>query len=221
MVLLNSQMKFRKDARSSLFYNEFRYCIAWHIKHAHMLRVLNTAQIQQRIHYRNGTTRDLYRNSPVTEDQAQTLLEACDYLNSRLNPYRKNVSTSHVWFYTNHPADFDRLESFEGSRIESGTEADVCLEPGVVTLTRPQHEYRTYFKERWLGSDQLSTIIRYFGSRATQFRLSPGFRMLVEGQRIWMTANHFVDHNEPHADFLINLACPGIVRKTLPIVARG
>jgi hypothetical protein len=45
--------------------------------------------------------------------------------------------------------------------------------------------------------------------------------MLVEGRRMWLMGNYFVDHNEPQADFLINMAVPGIVKKTLPIVARG
>ena len=221
MVLSDSQMKSKTARRNSLFYNQYRYCITWHIKHAHMLRVLDPQQIQQRIHYRNSTTRDMYRNSPVLEDQAQTLLEACDYLTSRPNTFRKNVSSGIVWFYTNNLEDFDRLAAFENSTVESISEADVCLEPGVVTLTRPRHQYRTYFRERWLSQDQVTAIKRYFGARPSQFRLSPGFRMLIEGTRAWMTANHFVDHDEPQADFLINMACPGIVRKTLPIVARG
>jgi len=45
--------------------------------------------------------------------------------------------------------------------------------------------------------------------------------MLVNGRRMWLMGNYFVDHDEPQADFLINMAVPGIVKKTLPIVARG
>ena len=221
MVSLDSQMKPKTARRNSLFYNQYRYCVTWHIKHAHMLRVLDPEQIKQRIEYRNGTTYQPFKNSRVMEDQAVTLLEACDYLSSRPNPFRKNVSTGIIWFYTNHPEDFDRLAAFENSTVENISEADVCLKPGVVTLTRPRHQYRTYFRERWLSSDQVTAIKRYFSARPSQFRLSPGFRMLIEGTRAWMTANHFVDHDEPQADFMINLACPGIVRKTLPIVARG
>jgi hypothetical protein len=221
MALSDSQMKSKTAQRNSLFYNQYRYCIAWHMTHAHMLRVLDPQQVKQRIEYRNGTAYQQFKKNRVMEDQTITLLEACDYLSSRPNPFRKNVSTSIIWFYTNHPEDFDRLAAFENSRVESISEADVCLEPGVVTLTRPRHNYRTYFRELWLSSDQVSTIQRYFGARTDQFRLSPGFRMLIEGTRMWMTSNHFVDHNEPQADFMINLACPGMVRKTLPIVARG
>jgi hypothetical protein len=51
--------------------------------------------------------------------------------------------------------------------------------------------------------------------------MGPGFKKLVQGKRMWMAANHFVDHNEPNADFLINMAVPGIVRKTLPIIGRA
>ena len=83
-----------------------------------------------------------------------------------------------------------------------------------------KHLYRTYFRDRWLGNEELTVLRRYFDSRPDMFRLGPGFKKLVQGKRMWMAANHFVDHNEPNADFLINMAVPGIVRKTLPIVAR-
>lgn len=221
MALSDSQMKFKKIPRNSLFYNQYLYCATWHLPHAHMLRVLSQHQVLERITYRNSVTRQMYKQRPVLEDQAQALLEACDYLTSRPNPFRKNVSSGIIWFYTNNPEDFARLDVFEGARVESWVQADVCLEPGVITLNNPQHQYRTFFRERWLSQDQLTAIKRYFSTRPGQFRLSPGFRMLIEGTRMWMTANHFVDHDEPLADFLINLACPGIVRKTLPIVARA
>jgi hypothetical protein len=38
---------------------------------------------------------------------------------------------------------------------------------------------------------------------------------------MWLMSNYFVDHNEPRADFLINMAVPGVVRKTLPIIGRA
>lgn len=186
-----------------------------------MLRVLDHRRLLERVHYRNSVGHPLYGQNWVLDDQIQALAEACDYLTSRPNPFRKTVNTNNMWFYTNHPDDFKHLGAIEGSRVEYCTEADVCLQPGVITLNNPQHQYRTYFKDRWITREQLAAIMRYFDTRRDQFRMGPGFNELVAGRRIWLASNHFVDHNEPGAELLINLACPGLVRKTLPIVARA
>jgi len=108
-----------------------------------------------------------------------------------------------------------------GLVVTNRTQVRVSLQPDAVTLRNPRHAYRTFFRERWLKDHELRNIREYFQARPDQFRLSPGFEMLVTGRRMWLMGNYFVDHNEPQADFLINMAVPGIVKKTLPIVARG
>jgi len=213
-------MKFKKIAKNSLFYNQYKYCITWHLPHAHMLRQTSMPSLLERLYIRNSNVH-LYYKSPVKDHEQEALIETCEYLNSQPNPFRKSVNSSTMWIYTNHPDDFKHLGAIEGSRVEYCTEADVCLQPGVVTLNNPQHQYRTYFKDRWLSREQLASVVRYFSTRSDQFRMAPSFQDLVAGRRMWMTSNHFVDHNEPGAELLINLACPGLVRKTLPIVARA
>jgi hypothetical protein len=107
-----------------------------------------------------------------------------------------------------------------GSVVCNCTQVNVSLQADAVTLKNPRHTYRTFFRERWLKDYELQNIREYFNARSDQFRLSPGFQLLVDGRRMWLMANYFVDHNEPQADVLISMAIPGIVKKTLPIVAR-
>jgi hypothetical protein len=123
--------------------------------------------------------------------------------------------------YTNNPEDFDDIKSIPTGEILYINQAEITLNPNAVTLKNPRHAFRTYFRERWLSNDELATLRRYFDTRRDIFRLGPGFAKLVKGRRMWIMSNYFVDHDEPNADFLINIAVPGIVRKTLPIIARA
>lgn len=206
--------------RSNLYYHQWQYVILFLLPEASMLRDLTHEKIIQVVQYRNQWTVRRGVKSHITPETQQILHDACDYLLSRPNPYKKVVCGNGMWLYTNNLEDFKDLGTIPTGQVLYINQAQVSLTPNAVTLKHPRHAYRTYFRERWLSNDELSVLRRYFGARTGMFRQGPGFAKLVTGKRMWLMGNYFVDHNEPNADFLINLAVPGIVRKTLPIVAR-
>ena len=208
-------------ARSTLYFHAWRYVILFHLPEASFLRDLRHEKIDQTIRYRNEWISRRGGAKHVSPTEQQILHDACDYLLTRSHPYKKVVCGNGIWLYTNNPEDFEDIAIIPTGRILYINQAEVTLTPDAVTLKHPRHAFRTYFRERWLTNDELSTLRRYFDTRRDMFRLGPGFAKLVQGRRMWVAGNHFVDHNEPSADFLINMAVPGIVRKTLPIIARA
>ena len=224
MVLSGLPMKFETAERNQLFFGQYQYCISFYLQNANVLRILDPIKILKSIHYRNQwapSAHSRQRIAEITEQSQHDLIQVCDYLLARPNPFKRTVSTHDMYVYTNHPADFANLNGVGGLVVTNRTQVRVSLQPDAVTLKNPRHTYRTFFRERWLKDHELRNIREYFQARPDQFRLSPGFEMLVTGRRMWLMGNYFVDHNEPQADFLINMAVPGIVKKTLPIVARG
>jgi hypothetical protein len=188
---------------------------------ASFLRELRHEKIVQSIAYRNEWIARRGGARHITTEVQQVLHEACDYLLTRAHPFKKVVCGNGMWLYTNDLKDFEDIGAIPTGEILYINQAEVTLTANAVTLKNPRHAFRTYFRDRWLSNDELTTLRRYFDTRRDIFRLGPGFARLVEGRRMWVAANHFVDHNEPHADFLINMAVPGIVRKTLPIIGRA
>jgi hypothetical protein len=188
---------------------------------ASFLRELKHERINQSIRYRNEWMARRGGARHITSEIEQTLHDTCDYLLNRTHPYKKVVCGNGLWLYTNNLEDFADIESIPTSEILYINQAEVTLAPDAVTLKNPRHAFRTYFRERWLSNDDLATLRRYFSTRPKMFRQGPGFANLVKGKRMWLMSNYFVDHDEPNADFLINMAVPGIVRKTLPIIARA
>lgn len=214
-------MKFKTVERNQLFFGQYQYCITWYLKNVSVLRDLDPIKALKSIQYRNQWAPNASYKQRITEEEQHDLIRACDYLLSRAHPFKRTVSNHMMYIYTNHPADFKDLGTVADSVVCNCTQVNVSLQPNAVTLKNPAHSYRTFFRERWLRDHELKNIREYFQARKDQFRLSPGFEMLVNGRRMWLMGNYFVDHNEPQADFLINMAVPGIVKKTLPIVGRG
>lgn len=208
-------------ARSTLYFHTWQYVILFHLPEASFLRELKHKRINQSIRYRNEWIARRGGSKHITTEVEKTLHDACDYLLNRTHPFKKVVCGNGIWLYTNNPEDFEDIVTIPTGRILYINQAEVTLTPNAVTLKNPRHAFRTYFRERWLSNDELATLRRYFDTRREIFRLGPGFAKLVIGRRMWVASNHFVDHDEPRADFLINMAVPGIVRKTLPIIARA
>ena len=208
-------------ARSTLYFHAWRYVILFHLPEASFLRELKHEKIDQTIRYRNEWISRRGGAKTITSTEQQILHDTCDYLLTRTHPYKKVVCGNGIWLYTNNLKDFEDIAIIPTGRVLYINQAEVTLTPNAVTLKYPQHAFRTYFRERWLTNSELATLRRYFDTRRDIFRLGPGFAKLVEGRRMWLASNFFVDHNEPNADFLINMAVPGIVRKTLPIIARA
>jgi len=207
--------------RSSLYFHKWQYVMLFLLPEASFLRELNHNKIDQSINYRNEWLARRSGHNIISSDTRGILHQACDYLLTRANPFKKVVCGNGLWVYTNNPEDFEDIASIPTGEILYINQADVTLTANAVTLKNPQYAFRTYFRERWLSNDELAALRRYFNTRPDLFRLGPGFKKLVSGRRMWMASNHFVDHDEPNADFLINMAVPGIVRKTLPIIARA
>jgi len=207
-------------ARSTLYFHQWQYVVLFHLPEASFLRELDHRRIDQAIQFRNEWLNRRGGVKSISSETQSILHTACDYLLSRPNAYKKVVCGNGIWLYTNTPADFDDIDCIPAGKVLYINQAEVTQTPDAVTLKNPRHSYRTYFRERWLSNDELAVLRRYFHARSAMFRPGPGFQRVIDGRRMWLMKNYFVDHDEPNADFLINMAVPGVVRKTLPIVAR-
>jgi hypothetical protein len=137
------------------------------------------------------------------------------------NPFKKVVCNNTMWFYTNHPEDFAAVVACPGTKLIEHKQANVSLPADCIMLNTPKNKFRTFFRERFLDDAQRELIKKYFNTRAGQFRAGPGFKQLLNGSRQWIASYYFVDHDDEKDALFINIACPQLVRKTLPIRARN
>jgi len=213
------------DQRSEPYYKQYHHCLIWWIPEGNMLRTMTHKDIDANIRWRN-TYLNSWRNNnssklTISEQDQQRLHTVCDKLLAINSPFKKVVCNNTIWFYTNTPEDFDDLLSHEGTKLVERKQADVSLPADCVLLKNPKHKFRTYFREQYLDESQRKIIQRYFISRSGQFRPGPGFKALLHGTRLWASSYFFVDHDDEKDALFINIACPRLVRKTMPIRARN
>lgn len=212
------------DQRSEPYYKQYHHCLIWWVPEGNMMRQLSHKSIDSNINWRNTYLQNWRSSSgrmPIADRERERLHRVCDLLLAIKNPFKKVVCNNTMWFYTNHPEDFSAVVVHPGTKLLEHKQADVCLPPDCVLLKEPKHKFRTYFRERFLDDSQREIIKKYFNARTDQFRPGPGFKMLLNGTRLWMPSNYFVDHNDEKDAFFINLACPQLVRKTVPIRTRN
>ena len=188
------------------------------------MRKLDHKSIDTNIFWRNNYLqhwRSTHQRTNITEQDQLRLHEICDMLLAVTTPFKKVVCNNTMWLYTNTPEDFETLVSHPGTKLIERRQADVCLPPDCVMLNRPRHKFRTYFRERFLDDLQRKIVTKYFATRSDQFRPGPGFKQFLRGARMWIPSNYFVDHDDEKDALFINIACPQLVRKTLPIRARN
>ena len=207
------------EKRDRLYYGQWSYCITWRLPFANFLRTLDLTTMDRAIQWRNSTSDNYYKDK-VTQTQRAELYRAVDYLKSRPNPYKKVVCSTSIWFYTNTPNDFADINCIKTGKLLSTMVADVCLPLNTLLRKNPTHKFRTYFQGKSLDKIRQETLKQYFITRAGTFRLSPSFEQMVHSPRSWIADHFFVDHDDQRDAFLINIACPGIIRKTMPIQAK-
>ena len=213
------------DQRSSLYYDQYRWCVNFIISEGHCLRDLDEKKFEHAIknakywsrHYQDDKTWDKRGTEAALRWTRNFLLDTGQ-------PFKTVVSSNFVYVYTNDADLGQRLyeNGVEGVRLRHIREAVVSRPNDRVQLRESKYAYRTYFRERLCDDTQKAMLQNFFESRQGTFRISPGLRdWLKNAAPRWMNRRiqsyHFVDHDHPNEGTMISLVMPGIVRKTMPI----
>ena len=226
--------KVEKDDRSSLYYNQYEYCVTLNISDASCLRDLNTVRFEASIRNakywaemdRGGAYQN--RGRDVWEGTAKELAlrETRDILLEQAGTYKAVISFNVLSLYTNNRrlADrFDRLDN-PGVRVHLVRQAVITKPAGVVQLRESKHSYRTYLRERKYTKDQRDLLLNFFESREDTLRPCGALMAWLRHNHKYYILNpaysrsyYFVDHDHPNEGTMLGLVMPGIVRKTMPI----
>jgi len=220
--------KVELDHRSSLYYNQYEWCITINVSEASCLRYLGTAQFESAIrnakHWREND-RWTDRAWSITKETA--LRETREVLLAETEQFKTVVSFMTVCVYTNHRGLADRLVSLgnDGVRVRMVRQAVLTKPANVVQLRESKYAYRTYFKERKYSLDQRHMLANFLNARKDTLRpcdslmswLTSGVSAGFVLNRNYSRAHYFVDHDHPNEGTMISLVMPGIVRKTMPI----
>jgi len=223
-----SLYKIESDHRSSLYYDQYEWCVTVNIAEANCLRNLEQKRFDQAILNAKRWRQEIvsYAQLPSerwTYEKEQALREARDCLLAETEPFKTVVSYNTVCIYTNHLVLADHLEA-DGFELRLVRQARLTKPANVVQLRESQYAYRTYFRERRINLEQRNMLANFLNSRRDTLRVSTALDNWVNSKFIGYVRNHsysrahyFVDHDHPNEGTMLSLVMPGIVRKTMPI----
>lgn len=213
--------------RSSLFYDQYRWCITINISEAPCLRYLDADKFERAIvNAKYWAEKDVWTDRAWSITKETALRETRDVLLTETAPFKTVVSFNTVCIYTNRRRLADRLAKLgnDGVHMRLVRQAVVSKPAGVVQLQESKYAYRTYLRERKYTKDQKDMLANFLHSRRDTLRVSPALDEWTNGKFVGYVRNlsysrsyYFVDHDHPNEGTMLSLVLPGIVRKTMPI----
>ena len=219
--------KVEVDHRSSLYYDQYEWCITINISEAPCLRYLDADKFERAI--RNAkywAEKDVWTDRAWSITKETALRETRDVLLSETAPFKTVVSFNTVCIYTNQRRLADRLVRLgnDGVHMRLVRQAVLTRPANVVQLQESRYAYRTYLRERKYTKDQRDMLANFLHSRRDTLRVSPALDEWANSTFVGYIRNlsysrsyYFVDHDHPNEGTMLSLVLPGIVRKTMPI----
>ena len=219
--------KVEVDHRSSLYYDQYEWCITINIVEASCLRYLDADKFERAIrNAKHWAEQDKWTDRAWSITKETALRETRDVLLTETAPFKTVVSFNTVCLYTNRQGLAKRLVNLgnDGVHIRLVRQAVLTRPAGVVQLRESQYAYRTYLRERKYTRDQRDMLKNFLDSRKDTLCPSPALSKWANGTYIGYIRNlsysrsyYFVDHDHPNEGTMVSLVLPGIVRKTMPI----
>ena len=233
LSLTTPQFKIVKKDR--LYYDQFEYCLGFHLDEVSCLRVLDHDHIDRSIANRKqwreiaqqrwlnsrqkhgiGLSRQYRRE--ITEKTVEDLHGLATTLIDTDSEFKLVVSVSQGYVYTNDLALIDQLDHRPELTNKTYTCAEISRPKNTIQLKNPRHSYRSYLQTTKLNVQQKQQLVNFFHNQQDQVRLSPALKSWIS-QSFNRTQDYFfVDYNSPSWLTMLSLVQPGIVRKTMHII---
>ena len=207
-------LAYEPQPRDRLYYDQYRYCLTFQLKHSSRSRSLDPDKIRANIQFANLL---VWAQNKVTFEEEQNLLECARVFRESTESHKRIVYSNWQYVYSNHQGLLAQLHSLDFVKHVRLTEATVTLPRDVILLKNSQYRFRSYFSNRWFNREEVSVIRNFLVSRGQQFRTTPGVRSRLSGEFFYPNNWMFVDHNNEQDAFLLNLVVSQCIRKTLPI----
>lgn len=226
--------KVEKDDRSSLYYNQYEYCVTLNIPNASCLRDLQPVRFEAAIRNakywdeqeRGGAYQMRGRDVWEGTNKESALRETRDVLLEQAGAYKAVISFNVLNLYTNNRRLANRFAKVGNPSVHLHLvrQAVITKPAGVVQLQESKYGYRTYLRERKYSLDQRNLLLNFLEAREGTLRPCGALMSWLRQQPKYYLANlnysrshYFVDHDHPNEGTMLSLVMPGIVRKTMPI----
>ena len=231
------------ESRSSLYYGLYKYAISWTQDEIGCVRSLDEKKMQSHIRMRmdyeqrryttiynlDGTKLPL-QPSRFTTQCRSNLESARAFLAAETAPKKLVFYNNTITVYTNDQGLYNRLIVCDFTQFVHIKQAELNLPPGTILLKNPQYQYRTYFRGRSLGKTQKARLATWVTTQGNDVAASKSLQAFLSidshpTRVLWWRSEatesyYYIEHNSLQYETMLSMICPGMVRKTLPIVKK-
>lgn len=232
------------ESRSSLYYGLYKYAISWTQDEIGCVRSLDAVKMQKHIRMRmdyeqrrHSTIYDLQGKkiereypSKFTTKCRSNLESARAFLAAETEPKKLVFFNNTITVYTNDLGLHDRLIENDWAGFVFSKQAELDLPPDTILLKNPQYQYRTYFRGRAFGKQQKARLANWIITQGSEVAASKSLGTFLEiepnpTRTLWWRNDstesyYYIEHNSLQYETMLSMICPGMVRKTLPIVKK-
>jgi hypothetical protein len=230
--LINSNLKFKKISKDRLFFNRFQYGISFELDEVNAITSLDHEEIddiiERRIAWRevsiqrwnNGGKNTIMsrRWKDITGDTLQNLHDLCDVLLNTSSEHKLVTSARDAWVYTNDLEFIKQLSKLSMLENIKYRQAVIDRPRDTVLLKNPKHQHRSYFATAKLTLEEKMQL-RNFLNNQKEIRCSPGLIAWFDLSFHRTQDYFFIDHNGKNWLLMLALVRPGLVRKTVDLIA--
>jgi hypothetical protein len=230
LSLTNSNPKFKPVSSDRLFYDHWQYCIRFRLDEVSALRASMDFQeidaaLKRRSVWRERVRRRWPQNNfvrghdAITDQTREDLYAFADFLQQVTDPYKIVISMNQCWIYSNHANLLERIGRLPFVNCTKFTESVIVRAKNTVALKNPQHQYRSYFRTTKLTTAEKDRILTFLQGQA-DVRISPALVEWIATPFDRTQDYFFVDYNTESWLTMLGLIRPGLIRKTVQIVAK-
>jgi hypothetical protein len=230
LSLIHQALPFKPVTSDRLFYDRWQYCIRFRLEEVNCLRYSLDAEKIDELLTRREMWRERVRqrwpqnnfvrpHSPITDTTREILYAFADFLKLSTDPYKMVISVDQCWIYSNSTNLLERINRLPFVRNSKFTEAVIVRPKNTVALKNPEHRYRSYFRAVKLTEPEQQGILTFLQGQ-TDIRTSPALSGWV-AEPFYRTQDYFfVDYDSESWLTMMSLVRPGLIRKTVEIVAK-
>jgi hypothetical protein len=231
---LSLSLKFKRVKSDQLYYDKYQYSASctlhecwvfrYHTDHASIdARLDKQQEWRANMRQRWPSGYNSFARLDITDQNRVDIHAMADFIQS-IKDYKLVIENRTLRFYTNDINVLDAIFNMDFVGEKRYTEVVIDRPKNTVVLRKPKHRLRSYFKETRISAEEKQAI--------GQFLLNqPGIR-IGEGLKSWLDYNHnsyaskytrdyfFVDYNNESWLTMLALVRPGLIRKTVNIIAK-
>lgn len=211
-----------EESRDRLYFDKYKYSFRSFLLEANLLRSWDHDEIERRAEIRRHSQSVWHRSWTASRQDLDNLHQICDKISSWAADHKRVVYSNHLYLYSDDRGFMDELLRLPFFRWTEMALARVSRPRDVVLLNDPKHRLRTYFRDRWLSEEQSVKLKNFLLSRRNIFYFTEIFADNLSRfrNRLHLGQHNFVDHDSEQELLMLDLVCPGLIRKTLPIKAK-